>query len=266
MAFNPAKAGINHKLWTPFSGNQMAVAFASVGGQNNDWLISPRINGGQTVSFYAKTPSIWYGEEPFYFCYSTTDSIYTSFKPLSDLEKVPYGSWVKYSYTLPEEAKFFAINYVGYEQFALFIDDIEYESMTPMLLELQGFNVYCNNELITSSIVEDLAYTDSRKLENGKSYTYKVSTIYDKGESALSNEVTVIGTSGIEELESLHMIFVEGNTLYIKNAEGKAVSVNAVNGINYYQGIIGSDIKAISLPGGVYAVSIDGATTKVVIK
>lgn len=266
MAFNPLKAGITNKLWTPFSGNQMAVAFASVGGQNNDWLISPRINGGQTVSFYAKTPSMWYGEEPFYFCYSETDSLYTSFKPLSDLEKVPYGSWVKYSYTLPEEATFFAINYVGYEQFALFIDDIEYESMTPMLLELQGFNVYCNNELITSSVVEDLAYTDDRQLEDGKSYTYKVSTIYDKGESALSNEVTIIGTSGIEDLESLHMIFAENNTLYIKNAEGKMVSVNAVNGINYYNGVIENNIKAIELPSGVYAVTIDGVTTKLVIK
>lgn len=266
MAFNPLQAGITHKLWTPFSGNQMAVAFASVGGQNNDWLISPRINGGQTVSFYAKTPSMYYGEEPFYFCYSETDSVYTSFKPLSDLEKVPYGSWVKYSYTLPEEAKFFAINYVGYEQFALFIDDIEYESMTPMLLELQGFNVYCNDELISPSVVEDLAYTDTRSLEDGKSYTYKVSTIYDKGESALSNAVTIIGTSGINDLESLHMLFVEGNTLYIKNAEGKMVSVNAVNGINYYHGVIENNIKAINLHSGVYAVTVDGATTKIVIK
>ena len=266
MAFNPLKAGISHKIWTPFCGNQMAVAFASVGGQNNDWLISPRINGGQTVSFYAKTPSMWYGEEPFYFCYSTTDSLHTSFKPLSDLERVPYGSWVQYSYTLPEDAKFFAINYVGNEQFALLIDDIEYESMNPMLLELQGFNVYRNNELITPSIVEDFMYTDETKLANGKPFTYRVSAIYDKGESALSNEVTIIGTSGINELESLHMLFVEGNILYIKNAEGKMASVNAVNGINYYQGVIENNIKAISLHQGVYAVTIDGETTKIVIK
>lgn len=266
MAFNPLKAGINNKLWTPFSGNQMAVAFASVGGQNNDWLISPEITGGQTVSFYAKTPSLYYGEEPFYFCYSTTDSLYTSFKPLSDLEKVPYGSWVQYSYTLPEDAKYFAINYVGNEQFALFIDDIEYESMNPMLLELQGFNVYRNNELITPSIVEDFMYTDETKLANGKPFTYRVSAIYDKGESALSNEVTVIGTSGINDLESLHMLFVEGNTLYIKNAEGKMASVNAVNGINYYQGVIENNIKAINLHPGVYAVTVDGETAKIVIK
>ena len=266
MAFNPLKARITHKLWTPFSGNQMAVAFASVGGQNNDWLISPEIKGGQTVSFYAKTPSLYYGEEPFYFCYSTTDSLYTSFKPLSDLEKVPYGSWVQYSYTLPEDAKYFAINYVGNEQFALFIDDIEYESMNPMLLELQGFNVYRNNELITPSIVEDFMYTDETKLASGKSFTYRVSAIYDKGESALSNEVTVIGTSGINDLESLHMLFVDGTTLYIKNAEGKMASVNAVNGINYYNGIIENNIKAINLHPGVYAVTVDGVITKIVIK
>ena len=62
------------------------------------------------------------------------------------------------------------------------------------------------------------------------------------------------------------MLFVEGNILYIKNAEGKMASVNAVNGINYYQGVIENNIKAISLHQGVYAVTIDGETTKIVIK
>ncbi len=265
MAFNPAKAGINHELWTPFAGKQMAVAFASVAGANNDWLISPRIKGGQTVSFYAKTPSMWYGEEQFYFCYSTTDSLTTSFKPIGDLVKVPYGSWVNYSYTLPEDATFFAINYVSYEQFALFIDDIEYESLTPMLLELQGFNVYCDNVLLTPSKVEDLAYVDNRSLEVGKSYTYRVSTIYDKGESALSDPVTIVA-AGIDEMEILPMIFAEGNTIYIKNAEGLNASVNAVNGITYFNGTIDSAVKALKLNSGIYAVTVNGTTTKIVIK
>lgn len=267
QAFNPLQAGIDHKIWTPFSGNQMAVAMASVGGSNDDWLISPKIRGGQTVSFYAKTPSMWYGEEQFYFCYSIEDSLNVDkFKPLGDLQKIPYGSWVKYSYTLPEAAKYFAIHYVGNEQFALFVDDIQYESLTPMLLELQGFKVYRNNELITPSVVEDFVYTDETKLQGGKSYTYRVSTIYDKGESALSNEVTVIGTSGIEDVKTLSMVFASNNTLYIKNAEGKNVTVSAVNGINFYQGVADNNMIAVSLEDGVYVVTIDGTTTKVVVK
>ena len=267
QAFNPLQAGIDHKIWTPFSGNQMAVAMASVGGANDDWLISPKIRGGQTVSFYAKTPSMWYGEEQFYFCYSIEDSLnINKFYPIGDLQKIPYGSWVKYSYTLPEAAKYFAIHYVGNEQFALFIDDIQYESLTPMLLELQGFKVYRNNKLITSSVVEDLVYTDNTKLEDGKAYTYRVSTVYDKGESALSNEVTVIGTSGINDVNHLSMVFAADNNIFIKNAEGKNVTVSAVNGINFYQGVAESNLVSVALEDGVYIVTIDGATTKVVVK
>ncbi len=268
QAFNPLQAGITHKIWTPFAGNQMAVAMASVGGANDDWLISPKIRGGQTVTFFAKTPSMWYGEEQFYFCYSIEDSLNVNkFYPIGDLQKIPYGNWEKYTYTLPEAAKYFAIHYVGNEQFALFIDDVEYESMTPMLLELQGFKVYRNNQLLTLNMVEDLAYTDNNaKLEEGKAITYRVSTIYDKGESALSNEVTVIDTSGIEDVNNLAMVFAVDNTIYVKNAEGKNVTVSAVNGINYFQGIAESNMVSVNLESGVYAVTVDGTTTKVVVK
>ena len=93
-----------------------------------------------------------------------------------------------------------------------------------------------------------------------------MSTIYDKGESALSNEVTVIGTSGIEDVKTLSMVFASNNTLYIKNAEGKNVTVSAVNGINFYQGVADNNMIAVSLEDGVYVVTIDGTTTKVVVK
>lgn len=269
MAFqvlNPEKAGISGKAWIPFSGNQMAVSFASVGGQNNDWLISPEIEGGQTVTFYAKSASVYYGEESFYFCYSATDSTVTSFKPVTNIQYAPCSSWGKFSFTLPEDARFFAINYVSTELYALLIDDIEYVSKTPMLLELQGFKVYRNDQLLTNDIVEDLAYTDNNGITAGESYTYRVSTIYDKGESALSNAVTVVATAGIESMEYLPIICTEGNTLYIKNAANQYVAINSVNGISYYNGNADSDLFSINLNSGIYAVSINGVTSKIVIR
>lgn len=269
MAFqvlNPGKAGITGKAWIPFSGNQMAVSFASVGGQNNDWLISPEVEGGQTVSFYAKSASVYYGEESFYFCYSATDSAVTSFKPVTNIQYAPYDKWGKFSFTLPEDARFFAINYVSTELYALLIDDIEYISKNPMLLELQGFNVYRNDQLLNNQIVEDLVYTDNNGITAGETYTYRVSTIYDKGESALSNPVTVIASTGIESMEYLPIIFVEGNTLYIKNAADQHIAVNNVNGISYYNGNIDSDFFSMSLQQGIYAVSVNGVTSKIVIR
>ncbi len=269
MAFqvmNPALAGLTSKTWTPFAGNQMAVAFASVGGQNNDWLISPPVVGGTTVTFYAKSASVYYGEESFYFCYSETDSATKSFKPIENLQKAPYDTWGKFTFELPEEANYFAINYVSTELYALMIDDIEYEPLTPQLLELQGFKVYRDNELLTDNIVEDITYLDNKGIVEGNSYTYRVSTIYDKGESALSEPVTVHYLAGLDNVEYLPLIYVENQTLYIKDANGRHVSVNGMNGINYMNGIAEENLIAMKLYKGIYAVTIDGKTTKVIVK
>ena len=146
------------------------------------------------------------------------------------------------------------------------IDDIEYEPLTPQLLELQGFKVYRDNELLTDNIVEDITYLDNRGIVEGNSYTYRVSTIYDKGESALSEPVTVLYLAGVDKVEYLPLIFVENQTLYIKNANGCHVAVNGVNGINYMNGVADDNLIAMKLYRGIYAVTIDGKTTKVIIK
>ena len=267
MVFNPSEAGITHALWTPFSGNKMAVSFASVEGQNNDWLISPEIKGGQTVSFYAKSPSIYYGEEEFYFCYSTTDNVFSNFKPIGGLVKVPTDKWTKYSFELPADAKYFAINCVSNNRFALFIDDIEYESKASVLLELQGFKVYRDKQSITDEVVGDFTYTDNSTVDKSKSYTYQVSTIYDKGESLLSNAVSIYPDGGVDSIEGvLPITYVDGGVLYVKNADGKRVSVNNVNGMSYYNGVADSDKIAISLPAGIYVVAINGVVSKAIIR
>lgn len=267
MAFNPKQAGITSELWTPFSGNQMAVSFASVGGQSNDWLISPEVDGGQTVSFYAKSPSIYYGEEEFYFCYSTTDNVYSSFKPVGGLVKVPTATWTKFSFELPDDAKYFAINCVSNDKFALLVDDIEFESKASMLLELQGFNVYRDKQIVNNEVVGDFTYTDDSMADKTKSYTYQVSTVYDKGESLLSNEVTVVPAGGVDSVGAiLPFFYVDGGIIYVKNADGLRIAVNSMSGVTYFNGIGGSNMVAIELPSGVYAVTIDGITSKAIVK
>ncbi len=267
MAFNPSAAGIDHELWTPYSGNQMAVSFASVEGQNDDWLISPEIVPGSEVSFYAKSPSLFYGEEEFYFCYTVEEDpmLIKNYINLSELEKVPTGVWTKYTYTLPEDAKYFAIHAVSNNRFALFIDDITYEGKEAVSLELQGFKVYRDKALLTPSVVEDFAYTDATANEAGKVYTYNVSTVYDKGESALSNTVSIM--SGIEDvMGNLALYYVENGTLYIKDAMNTTVVVAGMNGVTYYNEVADSDLIALPLPMGVYAVSVNGVTGKAIVK
>ncbi len=267
MAFNPEEAGIDSELWTPYSGNQMAVSFASVEGQNDDWLISPEIVGGSEVSFYAKSPSLYYGEEEFYFCYTTEvdPMIITNYINLSDLEKAPTSVWTKYTYTLPENATYFAIHAVSNNRFALFIDEVTYEGKESVSLELQGFKVYRDKALLVNGVVEDFTYTDVTATEEGRVYTYNVSTLYDKGESALSNTVSI--TSGIENVSgNLPLYYVNNGVLYIKDVIDAAVTVCAMNGVTYYNQVATENLITLSLPAGIYAVSINGVTGRVIIK
>lgn len=265
MAFqimNPSAAGITSDLWIPYTGEQMAVCFAAESGANNDWLISPKISGGQTITFYAKSVVSYYGYESFYFCYSTTDNDYQSFKKLGNIQR-PSDKWTKYEFQLPLNAKYFAINCVSENTYALFIDDITYENSTPQLLELQGYNIYRDTQKQNSQVIEDNTFTDSN-IQEGKSYTYNANVVYDKGESVLSAPVTVIAT-GINNEEILPIISVVGKTVYIKSVFGKNVSVFSTNGTVYYDNNV-EDNAQVTLPQGIYMVRIDNTITKIVIK
>ena len=67
QVFNAEKAGIPFKSWEAHSGEQMLVSFscASTDGgatkaQNDDWLISPEVDGAQTITFWAFSPNASY--------------------------------------------------------------------------------------------------------------------------------------------------------------------------------------------------------------
>ncbi|MGB6084572.1 T9SS type A sorting domain-containing protein [Moheibacter sp.] len=76
MVFNPLTAGVTNddgsggetRNFDPHSGDKYMGAWASSGGANNDWLISPPITLGaadNVVEFYAKSMSDSYGLEMF---------------------------------------------------------------------------------------------------------------------------------------------------------------------------------------------------------
>lgn len=57
--------------------------------------------------------------------------------------------------------------------------------------DLLGFNIYRNNTKLNSAPFSGLSYTDSPNYNMNNGYAYKVSAVYDSGESTFSNILTV---------------------------------------------------------------------------
>lgn len=264
QVFNPSLINLKSRLWTPYLGNQMAVCFDSGNGvSNDDWLISPEVSGGSKVTFMAKSVTDMYGLEKFNFCYSTTDRETTSFAKMGDVVAVPAGEWTQYTYTLPQDAKYFAINCVSSDSYALLIDEVTYESTEPMTLSLLGFNVYRDGVKVNAELLEEGYYVDSAA-PAGK-HAYNVTAVYEQGESALSNTAgiaTAINTVSCKGVT----LYAQGSAIHVKGGQGQQLRVYDTLGQSIYDAAVGSDHFTLTLAPGIYMASVAGRTVKVVLK
>lgn len=156
MPFDPVKAGMGADYYTPFSGTQFMMAQCAVASYtetpaSDDWLISPELSGvAQTISFYGMQASTidqgsssFYGFESFDIMVSYTDNNIESFQKI-DEGKISSDNWEKFSFDLPEGAKYFAIRHKSVDVFALFIDDVAYITGGA---EIASYNVYVDEVL-----------------------------------------------------------------------------------------------------------------------
>ena len=243
----------------------MAVCFAAAERDNDDWLISPEVKGGSSVSFMAKTVVDAYGLDRFYFCYSTEDEPdITTFQRLGDVNVVPASEWTRFEFTLPADAKYFAINCVSSNTYALLVDEVSYESANADLLEFRGYNVYLDGVRINDQIVEDNEFVDRNPQIEGE-HIYNVTAIFDKGEAGLSNDYS-FNLSGVNTLAADGMAVKAGrNCIIVTNAGGKEVTISAVNGMVMFRQNIG-DYARISLDPGIYMLRAGDRIVKIVVR
>ena len=78
-----------------------------------------------------------------------------------------------------------------------FIDDVTFipDTLARQDITLQGYNIYCNGERINEALIVQNTYTDTA--DRGDA-VYTVTAVYDKGESASSNEAYFV--NGISEV------------------------------------------------------------------
>lgn len=268
------------------TGNRSALATSS-DGPADDWLISPELPGeAQTVSFFAATAPEDYGPEKFEFYFSMSGNDPDDFIQIGNAVEVPEGDWVRnadgdkyrattwyeYSYNVPAGTKYFAIRYVSNNVFGLFIDDVTFR-MSEDVLALQGYNMYRNGERINESPVSSTSLTDNLSEMESGTYSYAVETVYDKGNSGLSNieSVTIVKITppdpgSVDSISETDVKIISGSGfIMIAGAEGRHLEILNTSGFSIYSEDV-TDTVRVAVTPGIYIVSVDDKTAKVIVK
>ncbi len=273
MAFNPWILGVSQILpeWAARSGQQVLAAFGAAdatgaGTDADDWLISPEVHGGSTVDFWAKTANYEFGLEKFEVLYSTTNQDPASFRRLSDGVIEAPAEWTHYEFTLPEDAKYFAIHYLSFDGFVFYIDDLNFKArISTEGFELAGYRLYRNNAAIADLPATAKSYADATKLPDGL-HTYGLTALYTNGRESAPAELAVqVGLSGADAatIDAVR-VYTEGQTIVVESPEGSRVSVASASGIVLAsEGATDATLRVGVNAPGVYIVTVNNRNYKV---
>ena len=143
----------------------------------------------------------------------------------------------------------------------LMLDDVTFTRLDAFDGELKGYNVYCDGVKVNDAPVTEAAYTHVPA--DDAAHTYHVTALYDKGESELSEPVT-IDQSGLDSILAAGLkVAVEGRDIVVTGAAGKLVTINAIDGKTLHSAT--GDARVAVAPA-VYLVTADGKTVKVLVR
>ena len=272
LTFNFREAGVSEaqmKQYPQFeanTGTQFVACFKAnnaPGNHNNDWLVSPELSGEeQTVTIYAQSlAGTW--NETFEVLYSTDGNEVNDFKADNKIDdyEAPKNYFGRFRVNLPAGAKYFAIHCNSTYGGIFMVDDISYEGRR---LTLQGYNIYCDGELVATAEPTATTYEHStRELSTGL-HTYHVTALYAEGESALSNAAPVAVINAVKSISGTRVqIMARQGAIEVRGAKGMPVAVYTLAGQLCHQGK--GDAVVPAAPGQ-YLVVVAGETTNVLVK
>ncbi len=295
MVINADEVGFTDERSLAKSGKQYILA-RSIGynGDANedpipavDWLISPEVKGGSTVNFWMSTLDYQYTETITIF-YSTTDDqlgdelevdetdpknkVYScgSFKSLRHFTKSGSDAWEECSFTLPEDAKYFAFVYRSIGNLGCMIDDIQFEPVNNQSWDIESYDVVRvmdGTEQIIGN-VHTPSFVDNDINDSNASY-YVQTVVYSEGKpyvSPKSNVVNVYSTS-VEGVFGENT-FVGGgkNIILFGGLSGKNAKIYATDGRLVRDLTLASDRETVSIDAGIYLVKIGKESVKVLVK
>lgn len=255
----------------PHSGNSMLVGW-SCSSVNDNWAISPLLSGeAQTVSFWGKSFTIAYPES-FEVYISDSDTALTSFTQVTDVTNYPANNqvpedWTQFSFAVPAGTKYFAVRMTSEDTYALYLDDFQFRApgVLPADTELQGYNVYVNDTKATEtpSAATGYVYAAAEEAE----YAFRVSAVYNHGESRASEPAAVTVETGVETIlgDGVSVTAADG-ILTVRAAAGTAVSVATADGRLLHNGRMTADELRLTIPAGILLVTVDGRAYKLLLK
>ena len=264
FVFEPAAAGLaDNMTFNAHSGTRfLASVYRADNGLSDEWAISPVLSGNaQTVSFYAKSynPS-W--PEKIEICYSTGSLSPADFTVVKTVNAVP-GNWTLYDAELPAGARYLAVHSCATGAFMLMLDDFTFEagSINDML-ELKGYDIYRNGEKLNAETLAETAYLDSEAPEG--THTYSVLAVYNLGFSAPVS-VDNVEMSGIDSILAGIRVYSDGGRIVIEGAADKAIQVCAADGRTIFSAFAATRTE-IGVAEGIYLVTVDGRTVKLIVR
>lgn len=264
--------GVDNPLLQAYSGEFYLTCLSATKGVSDDWLISPEVKGGSQISFYMNICDGNY-PETILVKYSSTGNNPADFKDLQGGYVCPdkFG-WTKYTFTLPADARYFALNHVGDDgdaQFGLMIDDISFESAKGAPA-VEGYNLYRDHQLLAEGLSTPGYVDNDVDLSVPVMYTVKtISTVNgEKIESDRSNVVWSEETSAVSAISGNAACISTGkNRIFITGCmEGARYAVTNMAGSTIFSGEISGDTVAIPCAPGIYVVTCGTAKAKVIVR
>lgn len=230
---------------------------------NDDWMITPRLNGEQqTVSFFARSYSGQYPES-FEVLTSSTDTKASSFESVATVKNVPQA-WTEYTYNLPAGTRYFAIRCISNDCFLFFVDDVTFIPEEGAELSVAGYNIYRDGVKVNSAPVADTNYTDTGA--GTADHIYHISAVFNRGEGAPAS-VVYKSDSGIADADagSIAINSMRG-AIRVSGAEGMPVIITASDGKVAAGTAAAPAEMRVNLPAGVYVVKAGRKVAKVLVK
>lgn len=224
--------------FNPYDGEKALVMTTSDswGLTSNNWIISPEVQSGSNFSFYSIVLYEYTASLSFDVLWSAGGTDPSDFTVI-ETKTVGKDEWTECSYTLPDDARRFAIHYTGNmgNYYGLGFDKFTFTSFSPAPV-LSGYNLYRDDAFVATLPADVTSYADAEALPD-VTHSYNVTALYDKGESLYSEAATgsrgtSVGIQGIDsDLEDAQYYTLDG--LRIDNpAKGQIVIVRRGNNVS----------------------------------
>ena len=279
----------------PHSGEQYLMARALhydfMGGetpkQADDWLISPEVVPGTEVTFWYNRLNTEYTEYVELWVSSTDDELGDevvtnasgqrvscgSFRKVRSFSKTGSETWEEVTFTLPSDAKYFALVYCSFDSFGAMIDDIQFTPKQLAKWEVDHYSVFRHVTKDGKTVVEDLdnnvkGTSLTKEVEDANANYYVrtfVQTPVGVKYGPLSNQLRLYAM-GVDDLTDLQGVYGTEGAIIVKGHAGEKFALYTADGKYLRHLTLTEANQTVAAEPGICIVKAGNAMVKVLVK